>query len=112
MIHDKLEYEMLPNICAYPDCKTIVSEDQKYCNEHNTRDRSNLVAVDITEKLKSHRLIAILRCPQCNFRYEVDYEEWCKTYLEKGSIKMQCTNPLCDRVDLVYHKDKTDDYIP
>lgn len=95
------------NICAYPGCNARVSDPIKYCIEHNTRDRSNLIKIEAPATPLKKKLVVILCCPNCHDRSEHDYDDWCKTYLPKA-IKIQCTEPGCDRVDLVYHKDKTE----
>jgi len=48
-------------------------------------------------------MISILRCPRCGERTEITFEDWCASLLP-GAEKYICTNPLCEKNKLVYHK--------
>lgn len=84
--------------CAYPDCYKKISyfkgeTPDKYCGEHNVRDRSNLLE---KPELKPTQIPqVILRCPKCKQRYEMIKSEWL------SGKKMSC---ICG-TELLFHKE-------
>ena len=79
------------NTCCYPDCYKRIPYDgdkpEKYCSEHNNRNRSGLVSephkITKDENIPKETPMVILRCPICKQRYEFpkkNYEKcdhWC-----------------------------------
>jgi len=47
----------------------------------------------------------VLRCPRCNGRVEVPYDDWVQSCLPLSAERMRCKNELCHKNILVYHKD-------
>jgi len=93
------------NTCAYTGCyKRIPYEigehPPKYCEEHNTRNRSNIITP--ISNPDPTITMAILRCPKCKSQKEIPYSEWVKSISRLSPLKYTCDNG-CGK--MFYHTD-------
>jgi len=47
----------------------------------------------------------IMQCPRCKTRKQITFDEWVKYSLPLSLNRLRCTNTLCDKNIMLYHKD-------